>query len=109
MMIIEIDRFKLIMNQLFEFLEENDIKTIDIEEDYYWDIEEYEVKYNPEIEPENLTKEFGLGSLNDEWKYIQGIAEREKYDIISSVTFSEVAEILKYVGYKSDNLIKDIE
>jgi hypothetical protein len=106
---IEVDQFKLIVNQLFEFLEENDIKTIDIEEDYYWDIEEYEAKYNPEIKREFLINEFVLGSLVDEWEFIQSIAERDKYDIISSVTFSEVAEILKYIGYKSTNMIKDIE
>ncbi|MDT3740156.1 MAG: hypothetical protein RO257_11735 [Candidatus Kapabacteria bacterium] len=106
---IEIDRFKLIVNQLFEFLDENEISSIEIEEDYYWNIEDYEVKYNPEIEPINLIKEFCLGSLYDEWEFIQDIAEREKYQIISSVTFSEVAEILKYIGFKSINLIKDIE
>jgi len=106
---IDIKKFRLIIDQLFKFLEENDIKNIELEDDYYWDVFEPKIKYNPEINNEVIIKELGLGNLFDDWDLIQSISEREDYEIISSVTFNEVAEILKYIGFKSDNLIKDID
>ncbi len=69
-MTINLKELEIITTLLIKKLRDNKGNTIEIVNDYYWDIFEEEL-YNPYKEPENLT----LGQLSDDLIEVQKVIE----------------------------------
>src|SRR5205085_3362148 len=68
---INIHDLKRVSDQLFSHLEEIGHNSVEITEDYYWNIPK-EHRYDPMQEP----KEFDLGQLTEDWSELQQILNR---------------------------------
>lgn len=91
-MIINKEELRTITEKLFLHLDELNIDSIEVSQDYYWYISEAEI-YNPYVQPENLT----LGQLTDDWQELKKLLAEK--DIIG-YNFVWLATILRAVGEK---------
>ena len=78
---------------IFKSLEEKGIKDIEIEKDFYWNIDKDE-KYNPYTNPKKLD----LGQISDNWLEIQKISNQETFPIPYSLVW--LASIYRIMGEK---------
>lgn len=90
---IDTKTLRLACNRLFDHLEELGIVSIDIGEDYYWNISE-ECLYTMASQP----KDFTVGQLTDDWLEIRAIADGERDAV--SFGFVWLAAILRAIGEK---------
>ena len=88
---IEIRELQNISNQLFNYLIDLGIDTIEITEDFYWFIQK-ENLYNPYKKPLDLD----LGQLSDDWDDLKKISDGKNEPI--SYDFVDLSAILRYIG-----------
>ncbi len=90
-MIINISDLRKITNLLLTRLEEEGHTSVEISQDYYWDIAK-EKRFNPYEEPKELT----LGQLTDDWNEINNILKKQNPPISYALVW--VAAILRVIG-----------
>lgn len=90
---IDIETLETANQYIFDYIKDKGIKSIKIEEDFYWNIDSKE-KYDPYNEPKNLD----LGQLSDNWLEIKKIAFQEKQPISYSLVW--LAALYKIIGEK---------
>jgi hypothetical protein len=90
---IEIAKLNSVTNLLFDHLKELGIDTIEIDNDFYWNIPKSQL-YDPYNEP----KELDLGQLSDDWNDLQKVISGNM-DVVS-YNFIDLAAILKAIGEK---------
>jgi len=88
---IKIVELETATQKLFEHLKELGIESVELDKDYYWDIEAEDL-YNPYQQP----KDIGLGQLYDDWEEVQ-IVLTEKSEPLS-IDFKAFAAIFRYLG-----------
>lgn len=91
---IDISTLKKASEKFFDHLEDRNIESVDLNDDFYWSIDSDE-KYNPYKKPEDIT----LGQLYDDWEEIQKIASGTSDPNIYSIVW--YASLLKYIGEKA--------
>jgi hypothetical protein len=90
---IDIKTLETATQYIFQHIKDKGIKSIEIEEDFYWNINSQE-KYDSYNEPKDLD----LGQLSDDWLEIKKIAFREKQPISYSLVW--LAALYKILGEK---------
>lgn len=90
-MSVDIDTLESAILFIFEHLRNKDNTAINLDKDFYWDIES-EQKYNPYIKPNKIN----LGQLSDDWEEIQLIASGEKEAIGYALVW--VSALCRYIG-----------
>ena len=70
---MDIDTLERAFQLIFSHLQKNQINSIEVDKDFYWDISSQE-RYNPYQDPKDLS----LGQLSSDWEEIQKIALGEK-------------------------------
>jgi len=90
---ISVSRLKTITEKLFSHLENLGFETIEVTEDYYWNIPQEE-KYVMEKNPENLD----IGQLTDDWDLLRKLLENDRDPI--SYEFVWLAKIFEFIGEK---------
>ena len=78
---------------IFESIKEKGIERIEIEEDFYWNIDSNE-RYDPYNDP----KELDLGQLSNDWLEISKISSKEKEPIPYALVW--LAALYKIIGEK---------
>ena len=87
---IKVADLKKICQKLFEHLEELNIDSVPLNEDYYWSIDKSE-KYKIE-DPKDLDR----GQLSDDLKDVQDMLEGKYEPLVNN--FLDVATLLTYIG-----------
>lgn len=90
---INVSELKTITEKLFSHLEEINQKSIEIPDDYYWDISEDE-RYDVENHP----KDFSIGQLTEDWEFLQQIGKDNEHTI--TYAFVWLGKILQAIGEK---------
>ena len=90
-MSIDIDRLEKATSAIFRHLRDLGINSVDLEKDFYWDIEK-EQRYEPYQEP----TEMNLGQLADNWQEIEKIASGDAQAIGYALVW--VAALYRYIG-----------
>ncbi len=91
---ISVAKLRRSSNFLFDHLEEEGHSYIELDHDYYWQIDHPEELYDPLNEPKDL----GLGQLYDDYEYIQQVADGERETISYDAVW--LSSILRYIGEK---------
>jgi len=92
---VNVSDLRALTEQLFSHLEKNGHNSIEISNDYYWDIPK-ECRYDPTQEP----KDFNLGQITDDWaellKILEGSSEPIGYALVwlSSILRAAGEEII---------------
>jgi len=92
-MIVKTSELRHFCDTLMTHLEDSGYETIEITDDYFWDIP-YQQMYVPEKKPTELT----LGSLTEDWKEIKKIEEND-YTVAYVLVW--IGNILKNIGYRT--------
>lgn len=90
---IKLSDLSQICTRLFFHLEEMGIQTIDVNEDFYWNIPKSEL-YNPYQNPSELD----LGQLSDDWNELQKILSAQQEPYAYGLVY--LAPILRLIGEK---------
>lgn len=90
-MSIDINTLEKATLVIFQYLRDIGVDSVDLEEDFYWDIDK-EQRYDPYKEP----TEMDLGQLSDDWEEIKGIASGDRTPIGYSLVW--VAALYRYIG-----------
>nr|VFK21306.1 MAG: hypothetical protein BECKLPF1236A_GA0070988_102964 [Candidatus Kentron sp. LPFa]VFK34711.1 MAG: hypothetical protein BECKLPF1236C_GA0070990_102934 [Candidatus Kentron sp. LPFa] len=90
-MLVDISVLEKATSAVFQHLRENGINSIDLDKDFYWNIEK-EQKYDPYQEP----TEMNLGQLADDLKEIEKIASGDG-DVIG-YALVWIAALYQYIG-----------
>lgn len=88
---INVAELRAITEKLFSHLEEINCQSIEIFEDYYWDISEDE-RYDLEKNPKDLI----VGQLTEDWEFLQKIIKGENEPI--GYAFVWLGKILQAIG-----------
>lgn len=91
---IKIEELELITKKLFQHLRNQKILELDINEDFYWNID-FNERYNPYQKPSNLD----LGQLEDDWNELCKIINSDSEPI--SFAFVWLSSILRIIGEKT--------
>ncbi len=91
---IPISQLRAIADKLFSHLESLGYDSVEISEDWYWNIPEEE-KYVMENEPKDLN----IGRLSDDWEFLQGVSENDD-DPPISYALIWLGKILQVIGEK---------
>jgi hypothetical protein len=83
----------LLTEKLFKHLEELGVESIELIEDYYWEIPP-EHLYQPYQKPQ----EFTLGQLSDDWRDLEKVLQEDTQPVTSD--FIDLAAIMKLIGQK---------
>ena len=90
---IDLIKLRQVTEVIFSYLEQDNIKTIEINEDFYWNIKQEEL-YNPYVTPVQLD----LGQLSDDWETLQLLLSKQRtpiaYDLVA------LSALLKIIGEK---------
>lgn len=70
---INIKELQQVTEKIFLALRENDVETINLTEDYYWEIPE-ESLYKMSEKP----KDFMAGQLSDDWNELQRLLDKDE-------------------------------
>ena len=92
-MLIDINTLEKAACAIFQHLREQEIHVVDVEEDFYWDID-LSQKYSPYEEPTDMS----LGQLTDNWESIQQIASGESDAMGYALVW--LAALCRYIGEK---------
>ena len=92
---IEIEELEKAAHILFKHLKDNNINSIDLSEDYYWDFSP-SVRYDTAQTPGETDRE--AGQLFDDLKDIYSVASGEQPPI--NYGFVWLAAILRFIGEK---------
>jgi hypothetical protein len=92
-MTINVSELRVITEKLFTHLENLGINSVEITEDYYWDIPE-EQKYNILKEP----KELDVGQLTDDWEFLLKVLEPNREPL--GYSFVWLGKLLEAIGEK---------
>jgi hypothetical protein len=92
--VIRVDELRKISKILFDYLEECDVREIELEHDYYWDVfygEKFDILNNKE-------PEIVCGQLYDDWEVLERVlgGEDEPLNFMNA----NLAKILEYIGYR---------
>jgi hypothetical protein len=90
---IKISELSQICTKLFLHLQELGYETIDISEDFYWNIPKSEL-YNPYQRPNQLD----LGQLSDDWNDLITVLSGEEEPYANGLV--DLAPILRVIGEK---------
>ena len=90
---IKIEELEKVTGKLFEYLKQQGLSELNIEEDYYWNIDKKE-RYNPYKEP----SKFDLGQLKDDWNELLKIKNEDSEPL--SYSFVWLAALLRLLGEK---------
>lgn len=90
---IDVSELRIIIGKLFSHLENNGFDSVEITEDYYWNIPE-EQKYNVLKNPSELD----VGQLTDDWEFLRKIGEDDDHTI--AYAFVWLGKILQAIGEK---------
>ncbi|MFG6095941.1 hypothetical protein SPB21_11845 [Leptothoe sp. ISB3NOV94-8A] len=90
---ISIDSLQQCTEVLFNHLKELGIDSIELDEDFYWEIVD-DNRYNPYEQP----KEFSLGELSSDWKNLEKIVAGEEEPI--GYGFVWLSSLVKLLGKK---------
>jgi hypothetical protein len=89
---IDVTDLRRMADILFDHLESLGERTIEIEDDYYWTIDEKQL-YDPTQSP----TDFSLGQLTDDWQELRKVLDSQKTVSYSLVWF---ASLLRAIGQK---------
>lgn len=90
-MTIEVESLRRAINVLLDHLEAGGKASIELGEDYYWNIDEaqlYDVAGNP--------VDLSIGSLCDDWESIQRVGNGATVPVV--LLLLKVAPLLRYIG-----------
>ncbi|NOI65478.1 hypothetical protein [Vibrio sp. 99-8-1] len=90
-MVVDIETLQNAMLQVFEHLKHQGINSLDIDSDFYWNIEKKQ-RYDPYQMPNDID----LGQLSDSWDEIQKIASGEREPIGYALIW--IASLYQYIG-----------
>ena len=94
-MVIRIAHLREVTNRLFDYFEHQGITSVDVQQDYYWFIEQKEV-YDP-----SLTRiEPSIGQLSDDWRELDSIRAGQRPPI--GYAFVWLSAVLRAVGERID-------
>lgn len=88
---IEINKLKRVTEELFKYMEENDIKEVDFDKDYYWSISNDQL-FDTSKDPSDFT----VGQLTDDYQEIV----KDLNDEVSGHTMYHLAPIISYLSKK---------
>jgi hypothetical protein len=90
---IHTSELKIAMKKLISHLEDTNHQSIEISNDFYWDISEDE-RYNMEENP----KDFLVGQITEDWDFIQQIIKGQNEP--TSYALVWLGKILQAIGEK---------
>ncbi len=90
---IELEILEKAFKEIFQHLKNQGITGLEIEEDFYWNIDSQE-RYNPYKDPSN----FNLGQLEDNWQEIIKISKAKSEPISYSLVW--LSTLLRILGEK---------
>lgn len=90
---ITTDELRGISERLLAHLERNGIESVEVSEDYYWDVPTGS-RYDPYKQPPELS----LGQLSEDWRELHRILQGESEPISYALVW--LASILRAVGEK---------
>ena len=93
-MSIDIDTLEKATNIMFRHLRDNGIKSVGLEEDFYWVINK-DQRYDPYMEP----TEINLSQLTDNLEELERIASGDKDPTVYALVW--LAAIYRYIGEKN--------
>ena len=94
---INVDQLESVWQTLISNLRLKEIKEIDINESYYWSINDEDL-YNVYKEPKELT----IGNLEDEWTWLLNITNEPDDTIVYA--FRWFSEILRAISIKQPGI-----
>ncbi len=90
---IEIEELRKITNWIFDHIRDDvNIKEINLDEDFYWDIDDDKL-YDMQSKP----IEIDVGQLYDDWEFLSKIDNKEE---AVSLMLIHLAPLLRYIGTK---------
>lgn len=90
-MTVDVETLQEALDIVFKHLKQNDVKAVEIEEDFYWNIPSATV-----YDPLNTPTDMELGQLSDDWSRLQLIAQDESVAVGYSLVWA--ASILRRIG-----------
>jgi hypothetical protein len=90
---IKVSALKMVSDRLLIYLENRGHETIELNEDFYWNISEEE-KYIMETSPVELE----IGQLSEDWAFLMTAIEKERETL--RYEFIWFAKILEVIGEK---------
>ena len=90
-MTVELSELQTALSVLFSHLQQQGVRSVEVEQDYYWNIQLDEV-YDPLKDPKN----FDLGQLTHDWEQLQSIADGSSPAIGYGLVWA--AALLRYIG-----------
>lgn len=88
---VSLEQLQNVSDRLFSHLRAQGIKSVEIAQDYYWDIPKPE-RYDPYHQPTNLN----LGQLTDDWDELLKIVGCQKEPVGYALVW--LASVLRAVG-----------
>ena len=88
---VDLEEIRSALETVFDHLKKNGVTTIEIEEDYYWNVPQEDV-YNPLVDPTDLD----LGQLTDDWSRLQSIRTGE--DPVVGYALVWASSLLRRIG-----------
>lgn len=90
---IPLPALRAVTERLFQHLESLGVRSVDLDQDYYWHIDQEEL-YRPEKDPAKLS----MGQLSDDWDELEKIRSGKSPPI--SYAFVWLAAVLRAMGEK---------
>lgn len=88
---VKFDDLRILLDKILKHLEEDGIKSVELESDYYWNIPK-EYLYDSYEEP----KELDMGQLYDDMEFLNNILEGRNEPIGHALVW--LSAILRYIG-----------
>mgnify|MGYP001235186302 CR=1 FL=1 len=88
---IDVSDLRTVTEKLFNHLDEIGQSSIELTNDYYWDISEDE-RYNVENDPQDLS----IGQLTEDWEFLRKIGMDDEHTI--AYAFVWLGKILQAIG-----------
>jgi hypothetical protein len=90
---IDISTLEQASQAIFQYLKDQKVESIEVNEDFYWNISKEE-RYNPYADPKDLD----LGQLSDDWAEVAKIASGDNEPVGYALVW--LSSIYKILGEK---------
>jgi hypothetical protein len=92
--VVEVDKLRYVVDAIFDHISNKlGIKSIDIEENFYWNVDSQSL-----FKTKEKPLETDLGSLHDDWGFLREILNDE--DQAVALMLVHAAPLLRYIGEK---------
>ena len=88
---VKLSDLRIIFNKILDHLEKNGVTSIELEEDYYWEIPKNQV-YNMHKDPKKLS----IGQLYEDMEFLNNILKGRDEPIGYGLVW--ISSILRYIG-----------